>query len=232
MIRSRPALAEFFARRARDRRCALLALAAARERRAGSRERRRRRRPRAARRARTSLGALAAATPLSLTVVLAPARPGRARRARHRRLDARLAAVPPLPQRRRVRRALRRTDRDSVAAVAQHLRSDGLTPGTRSPPNGLSIAVSGSAARRLARLRRQPASLPRARRAPGLRQHGRAARAGGASAASSTTVLGLDNLPAAAPAGLRRAASKPAAHAASAPLFADGRRESVHGRDD
>jgi subtilase family serine protease len=167
----------------------------------------------------TSLGTVAAATPLALTVVLAPRDPAG--------LAALATAVstPGSPQYHHYLSVAEFAARfgaptAQVDAVRAALRGDGLTPGTVAP-NGLSIAVSGSAARASQAFN---VSLHRYRQRDGRQVYANTAapRVPAALGGVVQDVLGLDNLPAAAPADLRRATSKPAAHAVSAPLFGSG----------
>ena len=167
----------------------------------------------------TSLGTLAAATPLALTVVLAPRDPSG--------LAALAAAVstPGSPQYHHYLSVAEFAARfgaptAQVDAVRAALRSDGLTPGNVAP-DGLSIAVSGSAARASQAFN---VSLHRYRQRDGRQVYANSAapRVPAALGGVVQDVLGLDDLSAAAPADLRRDTSKPAAHAASAPLFGSG----------
>ena len=167
----------------------------------------------------TSLGTLAATTPLAMTVVLAPRDPAG--------LEALATAVstPGSPQYHDYLSVTEFASRfgaadAQIAAVRAALRSDGLTPGTVAP-DGLSIAVSGSAARAS---RAFDVSLRRYRAGGGRQVYANTAapRVPAALGGVVQSVLGLDNLPAAAPADLRRGTAKITAHAASAPLFGSG----------
>jgi len=167
----------------------------------------------------TSLGTLPAATPLRMTVVLAPRDPAG--------LEALASAVstPGSPQYHDYLTVAEFASRfgasdAQIAAVRAALRSAGLTPGTVAP-NGLSIAVSGSAAKASQAF---GTSLRRYRERGGRQVYANTAapRVPAALGGVVQSVLGLDNLPAAAPAGLRRAAATRTAHAASAPLFGSG----------
>ena len=164
----------------------------------------------------TSLGTLAATTPLALTVVLAPRDPAG--------LAALATAVstPGSPNYRDYLSVAEFAGRfgasaAQVAAVRAALRSDGLTSGAVAP-DGLSITVSGSAARASQAF---DVSLHRYRERDGRQVYANTAapRVPAALGAMVAGVFGLDDLPAAAPADLRRNTAKLTAHAASAPLF-------------
>jgi subtilase family serine protease len=167
----------------------------------------------------TSLGTLAATTPLAMTVVLAPRDPAG--------LAALATAVstPGSPEYHHYLSVAEFAGRfgasdGQIAAVRAALRSDGLTSGTVAP-DGLSFAVSGSAAQAS---RAFDVGLRRYRERGGRQVYANTAapRVPAALGGVVQSVLGLDNLPAAAPSDLRRATAKLAAHAASAPLFGSG----------
>jgi subtilase family serine protease len=163
----------------------------------------------------TSLGRLGSAAPLRLTVVLAPrdpaglaalatavSTPGSAQYHRYLSVGqfaARFGASP-----------------DAVAAVRATLLGDGLSPGALAP-DGLSIAVSGSAAQASQAF---TVSLRRYRERDGRQVFSNTAapRVPAALGGVVQDVLGLDNVPAAAPASLRRGRLKAVAHAASQPF--------------
>ena len=176
----------------------------------------------------TPLGGLASATPLSLDVVLAPRDPaGLAALASavstpgsseyHRYLSvaqfaARFGAAP-----------------ETVATVEADLRATGLTPGALAP-NGLTIRVSGDAA---GASRAFAVSLRRWREPGGQTVFANTTdpRLPPALQGAVTAVLGLDDVPAAAPAGLiraravlhaPRALASQSADAVPAPCFTPG----------
>ena len=167
----------------------------------------------------SSLGTLAATTPLALTVVLAPRDPAG--------LAALATAVstPGSPNYHDYLSVGEFAGRfgastAQIAAVRTALSSDGLTPGSVAP-DGLSITVSGSAARASQAF---DVSLHRYRERSGRQVYANtvAPRVPAALGTMVQGVFGLDDLPAAAPAGLRRDTAKIIAHAASAPLFSSG----------
>jgi subtilase family serine protease len=167
----------------------------------------------------TSLGTLAATTPLAMTVVLAPRDPAG--------LEALATAVstPGSPQYHNYLSVAEFASRfgasdAQITAVRAALRSDGLTPGTVAP-NGLSIAVAGSAA---TASKAFGTSLHRYRERDGRQVYANTAapRVPAALGTMVQSVFGLDNLPAAAPADLHRVTTKAADHAASAQLVGSG----------
>jgi hypothetical protein len=167
----------------------------------------------------TSLGTLAATTPLALTVVLAPHDPAGL---------AALATAVSTPGSANYHDYLSVAEfagrfgasAAQIAVVRAALRSDGLTSGAVAP-DGLSITASGSAARASQAF---DVSLHRYRERDGRQVYANTAapRVPAALGAMVRGVLGLDDLPAAAPADLNRDTAKIIAHAASAPLFGSG----------
>ncbi len=167
----------------------------------------------------TSLGPLAATTPLALTVVLAPRDPAGLATL------ASAVSTPGSPDYHDylsvAQFAARFGASDSqIAAVRAALRADGLAPGAVAA-DGLSMTVSGSAARASAAF---DVSLRRYRQRDGRQVYANTAapRVPAALGAMVQGVFGLDDLPAAAPADLRRGTAKVTAHAAAAPLFGGG----------
>jgi hypothetical protein len=168
----------------------------------------------------TAVGGLAPTTALGLTVVLAP------------RDEAALAALasavstPGSPSYHHYLSVGQFAARfgasaANVAAVRATLRGEGLDPGALAP-DGLSIAVTGSAADAS---RAFDVSLHRYREHSGRQVYANTSspRVPASLRGVVTDVLGLDNLPAAVPEGLiagRR--SGPIAHAASEPSFPGG----------